>query len=72
LQLVAGSSVDILMLDMVVVVVLAEDVVAEVGVLESMSVSWMTATAWFKFVKIVGHIWGISNEIGEVKGCQLG
>jgi hypothetical protein len=33
LQLVAGSSVDILMLDIVVIVVLAEDIVTEIGVL---------------------------------------
>jgi hypothetical protein len=33
LQLLAGSSMDILMLDIVVVVVLAEDIVIEVGVL---------------------------------------
>jgi hypothetical protein len=33
LQLAAGSSVDRVMLDIVVVVVLAEDVIAEVGVL---------------------------------------
>jgi hypothetical protein len=33
LQLLAGSSVDILTLDIVVIVVLAEDVITEVGVL---------------------------------------
>jgi hypothetical protein len=64
LQLAAGSSMDILMLDIVVIVVLAEDVVTEIGVFKSMCVCQMTMAAGFELVKFVGCIWGIANEGG--------
>jgi hypothetical protein len=56
LQLVAGSSVDILMLDIIVIVVLTVDIVTEVGVFKSVGVSSVTVTAWFELVKLVGGI----------------
>jgi hypothetical protein len=55
---------NILTLDMVVIVVLAEDIVTEVGVLKSVCVHQMTAIAGFELMKFVGHIWGIVDESG--------
>jgi hypothetical protein len=72
LQLVVGSSVDILMLDIVVIVVLAEDVVTEVGVLESMCVHWMAAAARFELVKLVSCVWRVADESQQVERCQDG
>jgi hypothetical protein len=56
LQLAAGSSMDILTLDIVVIVVLTIDVITEVGVFKSMHVGWMAMMARFEFVKLVGGI----------------
>jgi hypothetical protein len=55
---------DILMLDIVVVVVLAEDIVTEVGVFKSMCMRRMTAMTGFELVKLVGCVWGIVDEGG--------
>jgi hypothetical protein len=57
LQLMAGLSVDILMLDIVwVIVVSVVEVVAEILVLQRVSVSWMTASPWDKIVELVGGV----------------
>jgi hypothetical protein len=55
---------DILMLDIVVIVVPAEDVITEVGVLKSMYVGQMATSPWFELVKLVSHVWGIADESG--------
>jgi hypothetical protein len=60
----AGLLVDILMLDIVwVIVVLAVEVVAEILVLQRVSVSWMTASSRFEIVKLVGCVGGIAYSI---------
>jgi hypothetical protein len=71
LLLAAGSSVDILTLDIVVIVVLAEDVITEVGVFESVHVHWVTMSSWFEFVKFVGCVWGIVDQGGKIEQGQL-
>jgi hypothetical protein len=53
---VAGLSVDILMLDIVVVVVPAEDVITKVGMFKSVCVCWMAAAAGLELVKLVSHV----------------
>jgi hypothetical protein len=55
---------DILMLDIVVIVVLTEDVITEVGVLKSVHVCWVTAVTGFELMKFVGCIWGVVNQSG--------
>jgi hypothetical protein len=64
LQLVAGLSVDILMLDIVDIVVSAEDIITEVGVLECMGVHWMTVASRFELVKFVSCVWRVADESG--------
>ena len=29
----------------------------------------MDALSWFEFMKVMCHVWGISDEVGESKGC---
>jgi hypothetical protein len=53
---VTGLSVDILTLDIVVIVVPAEDVVTKVGMLECVGVCQVTTTSRLEFVKLVGCI----------------
>jgi hypothetical protein len=65
LELAAGLSMDMLMLDIVgVIVVLAVEVVAEILMLQGVSVSWVTAGPWFELVKLVGGVGGIAYESG--------
>jgi hypothetical protein len=50
-----------LTLDIVgVVVILAVEVMAEVLMLQRVSVSWMTMSSWFEIVKFVSCIRGIA------------
>jgi hypothetical protein len=67
----AGSSMDKLMLDIVVIVVLTEDVVTEVGMFEKVAVSWVTAASWFELVEFVSGIRGVSNQSGKVERSQV-
>jgi hypothetical protein len=57
----AGSSMNKLTLNIVVIVVLTEDVVAEVGMLERMGMSQVTVTAWLELVKLVSGVGRIAN-----------
>jgi hypothetical protein len=64
LWLMAGLSVDILMLNMVwVIVVSAVEVTAEVLVLQGVSVSQMTASSRDKSVELVGHIRQVADQV---------
>jgi hypothetical protein len=67
----AGSSMDKLTLDIVVIVVLTEDVVAEVRMLKRMGMSQVTVTAWLELVKLVSGVWGVPNQSREVEGSQV-
>jgi hypothetical protein len=49
------------MLDIVVIVVLAVLIVAEVRMLESMSMSWMAVSSRDKTVELVSGVWWIAN-----------
>jgi hypothetical protein len=64
LQLVAGLSMDILMLDIVVIVILAVEIIAEVGVLESVGVCWVTISSWLELMEFVSCIQRIADESG--------
>jgi hypothetical protein len=62
LQLMAGLSVDILMLDIVwVIVVLAVEVVAEVLMFQRVSMSWMTVSSRDKIMKLVSGVWWVAK-----------
>jgi hypothetical protein len=62
LQLAAGLSVDILMLDMVwVIVVLAVDINVEIRMFERVSMSWMAVSSRDEIVELVGGVWWIVN-----------
>jgi hypothetical protein len=63
LQLAAGLSMDILMLDMVwVIVVLAVEVVTEVLMFQRVSVSWMTVSSRDKIMKLVSGVGQIADQ----------
>jgi hypothetical protein len=63
LQVPTGLSVDILMLDIVgVIVILAVEVVAEVLMLQSVSVSQMATSSGLELVKLVGCIGRIAYK----------
>jgi hypothetical protein len=71
LQVPAGLLVDILMLDIVgVVVILAVEVMAEVLMLQRVSMSWMTTSSGLELVIFVGCIRRIAYEGLYVKGSQ--
>jgi hypothetical protein len=71
LWVLAGLSVDILMLNIVgVIVISAVDVAAEVLMLQSVTMSQMTMSSWFELVKFVSCIRGIAYESGQVEGHQ--
>jgi hypothetical protein len=60
-----GLSVDILMLDIVgVIVILAVEVVAEILVLQRMSMSQMTMSSRFELIELVGGIGRIAYKSG--------
>jgi hypothetical protein len=63
LWLLAGLSVDILMLDIVwVIVISAVEVVAEVLMFQRVSVSRMTASSRDKIVELVGCVWWVVEK----------
>jgi hypothetical protein len=71
LWLAAGLSVDILLLDIVwVIVVLAVEVTAEVLVLQSVSVSWMTTSPQLELMEFVGCIGRMAYKCAQVEGSQ--
>jgi hypothetical protein len=58
------------MLDIVgVIVILAVEVVAEILVLQRMSMSQMTMSSWFELVELVGGVGRIAYEGSQVEGC---
>jgi hypothetical protein len=71
LQLTAGLSMDILMLDMVwVVVVLAVEVKAVILMFQSMSMSQMTVSSRDKIVKLVSCVWWVADQIFQLERSQ--
>jgi hypothetical protein len=71
LRLAAGDSVDKLTLDIVVVVV-AEEVATEVGVLEGMLMSRMATRTRFELVEFVGGVRWVVEESPQFEGSQSG
>jgi hypothetical protein len=64
LQLMAGLSMDILMLDIVwVIVVLAVEVAAEILMLQRVSPSWMTASSRDEIVKLVSGVRWVADQV---------
>jgi hypothetical protein len=61
LWVLTGLSVDMLMLDIVgVIVISAVEVVAEILMLQRVSVSWMTMSSWPELMKLVSHVWRVT------------
>jgi hypothetical protein len=71
LRLMAGLSMDILMLDIVwVVVVLAVEVTIEVLMFQRVSMSQMTVSSRDKIVKFVGHVRWVTDQALQIKRSQ--
>ena len=53
----------------VLTVVCAVPFFAEDGVFECVDMGDMDALSWFEFMKAMCRVWGISDKVGESKGC---
>jgi hypothetical protein len=64
LQLAAGLSMDILTLDIVVIVVLAEDIMTEVEMLKGVNMGWMAVSSQFELMEFVCGVGWIVDKAG--------